>query len=92
LILLLISEAIWLLVIFLSPTDDSNSHSISGMDVNPYQMRSLGGGFICTRIVPRTHEILIANDNGTFLHGNEKAQYKSELPGHISNSSKLLHI
>jgi hypothetical protein len=56
----------WLLVIFLSPTEDSNSHSSSGIDVNPYQIRSQGGGFICMRIVPRTDVILIASANGTF--------------------------
>jgi hypothetical protein len=74
----------WLLVIFLSPMEDSNSHSSSGIDVNPYQIRSQGGGFICMRIVPRTDVILIANKNGTFCKNKEKRLQVLELPGYIS--------
>lgn len=61
-----ISVAIWLLVIFLSPTEDSKSHSRSGIDLNPYQIWSEGGGFTCIRKVPRTDEILIARESGTY--------------------------
>jgi len=47
------------------------------MDVNPYQTRSLGGGFRCIRIVPRTDDILIANDNGTFVSARKVRKHSS---------------